>query len=119
MIEFFREGGFGMWAVLVFGLILVGTAVRFAARPERHHAGFLGAMALTLLVTVVHATWTDLGAVFGALSDSKRVPDAELTRTLWEGLKECTRPGAFGGGMLSIACLLFAVGLLRMNRREA
>jgi Na+/H+ antiporter NhaC len=118
MLDFFKEGGWGMWAILVFGLITLGAAIRFAARPERRQMGFLGAMSLTTVIATLNATWTDFGAVFNALSDEKRVPDADLTRTMWEGLKESTRPGAFGGGLLTIACLLFAVGVLRMNRRE-
>ena len=80
--------------------------------------GFIGAMGLTTVLATVHGTWTDFGAVFNALSDEKRIPDAELTRTMWEGFKECTRPGAFGGALLTLACLLFAVGLLRMSAKE-
>lgn len=118
MIEFFKEGGFGMWPILVFGLILLGAAIRFAAKPDRRQVGFLGAMALTTVVTMVHATWTDFGAVFKAMSDPSIIPDAEMSRTMWEGFKECTRPGAFGGGLLAIACMFFAVGVLRMNRSE-
>jgi hypothetical protein len=116
VLDFFKEGGWGMWAILVFGLITLGAAIRFAARPERRQMGFLGAMSLTTVIATLNATWTDFGAVFNALSDEKRVPDAALTRTMWEGFKEATRPGAFGGGLLTIACLLFAVGMLRMNR---
>jgi hypothetical protein len=118
MLEFFKEGGFGMWPILVFGLISLGAAVRFAGRPERHQIGFLGAMSLTTVLATLNATWTDLGAVFAALANEKLVADAALTRTMWQGLKESTRPGAFGGGLLTIVCLLFAVGMLRMNRRE-
>lgn len=118
MLEFFREGGWGMWAILVFGLIMIGAAIRFAARPERRQLGFLGGMALTTVCAVLHATWTDFGAVCNALSDTKLVPDAELTRVMWEGLKESTRPGSFGGALLTLAFLLFSVGMLRMNHRE-
>ena len=118
MVEMFMEGGWGMWAILIFGLTLIGTTVRFAARPQRAQIPFIAAMALTTLVSSVHATWTAFGAVFNALSDEKRVPDAALSRTLMEGLKESTRPGSFGGAVLTLACVLFAVGVLRMSKRE-
>jgi hypothetical protein len=114
MIEFFKEGGWGMWAILVFGLVAIGAAIRFAARPARQQMGFLGAMSLTTVLATLNATWTDFGAVFAALSDEKRIADAQMTRIMWEGFKECTRPGAFGLGLLTIVSLLFAVGLLRM-----
>ena len=116
MLEFFKEGGWCMWAILVFGLVMIGAAGRFAARPERRQMPFLGAITVTTLVTIIHGTWTDFGAVFNALSDPKRVPDAELTRTMWAGFREAMRPGDFGGGLVTLACLLFSVGLLRMNR---
>ncbi|NUP11932.1 MAG: hypothetical protein HOW73_38285 [Polyangiaceae bacterium] len=119
MVELFKEGGWGMWSILVFGLIMVGSAGRFAARPDRRQLPFLGAMALTTVVSILEATWMALGAVFKALSDEQRIPDAVLTRTMWEGFKECTRPGAFGGGLLTIACLFLAVGLLRMTPRAS
>jgi|SRR5580704_14650247 hypothetical protein len=118
MVEMFMEGGWGMWAILIFGLTLVGATVRFAARPHRGQIPFIAAMWLTTLVSAVHATWTAFGAVFNALSDEKRVPDAMLTRTLMEGMKEATRPGSFGGAVLTLTCVLFAVGVLRMNKSE-
>jgi hypothetical protein len=118
MVEFFMEGGWGMWAILIFGVTTVGAAIRFAARPQRGQIAFIAAMGLTTLVSTAHATWTDLGAVFNALSDDKRVPDATMSRVLMEGLKECTRPGAFGGALLTLACLLVAVGVLRLGKSE-
>jgi hypothetical protein len=118
MVEMFMEGGWGMWAILIFGLTLVGVTVRFAARPRRGQIPFIAAMALTTLVSTAHATWTDFGAVFKAVSDEKRVPDGQMGRVLMEGMKECTRPGSFGGAVLTFACVLFAVGVLRMSKSE-
>jgi hypothetical protein len=118
MLEFFKEGGFGMWPILVFGLITLVVAGRFAARPERRQLGFLGGMALSTVLVMLHATWTDFGTVCGALADPERVSDAGLTRTMWQGLKECTRPGAFGLALLTLAAILFAAGLSRMKREE-
>ena len=118
MVDFFMEGGWGMWAILIFGVTLLGAAVRFAAKPRRDQIPFLAAMALTTLVSSFHATWTAFGAVFNAMSDEKRVPDAQMSRVLMEGLKECTRPGSFGGAMLTLACVLFAVGVLRMGKSD-
>lgn len=118
MMEFFKEGGWGMWPILVLGLITVGAAARFASKPERRQVGFLGAMGLATLTSIFHATWTDVGAVLNALGDEKLVSAAEMPRVLAEGLKECTRPGAMGGAFLTLATILVAVGMLRINRSE-
>ena len=34
-------------------------------------------------------------------------------------LEESTRPGSFGGLLLALACLMTAVGLLRLGRESA
>jgi hypothetical protein len=118
MIEFFQEGGFGMYPVLVFGLVLIGTAGRYAWDGEPMRLRVALALAVLLIVTVAHATWTDLAAVFDHISDPARTPEAELTRTLFVGLKESTRPGALGGALLSFALMLVCVGVYRGARRE-
>ncbi|WP_437793276.1 hypothetical protein [Sorangium sp. So ce693] len=119
MFDFFVEGGWGMWPILVFGMVTVGAGLQFARRPEPGKLGFVAAMGLTTLVATIHATWIDLGAVFSALSDPAKVPDGELARVLIVGLKESTRPGSLGGLLLAIACLLSAVGVLRAGRAPA
>jgi hypothetical protein len=119
MIEFFKEGGWGMWPILVLGLVTLGASIRFASKPDARQVGFLGAMGLATFISIVHATWTDFGAVFNAVSDEKIVPEAQMTRILFEGLKECTRPGALGGALLVFASILFAVGVLRLGRVES
>jgi hypothetical protein len=116
-MEFFKEGGFGMFPILFIGMVLVGAALRFAVRPDRSQVPFLGCITMATLIATVHATWTDFGTVCGALADSSKFPDAELTRVLLEGVKESTRPGAFGGGMLTIAFILFSVGAARLSRQ--
>jgi len=115
MVDFFIEGGWGMWPILVFGLVLLGASVRFAQKPSAKLLRFVVAMGVTVLVTSFHATWTDFGAVFNTLSDPARVPDHEVVRTFFVGLKECTRPGAFGGAVLTLAAVLVSVGVLRQK----
>ena len=39
-------------------------------------------------------------------------------RILAMGLKESTRPGALGGAFLTLAAILGAVGMLRMDRDD-
>jgi hypothetical protein len=70
------------------------------------------------LISIFHATWTDFGAVFGALNEEQIASDPAMPRILAEGLKECTRPGAMGGSFLTLAAILVAVGMLRLGREE-
>jgi hypothetical protein len=118
MMEFFKEGGWAMWPILILGLVTVGAAARFATRPERRQIGFLGAMGLATAISIFHATWVDIGAVLGVLADETRVSDAMMGRILAQGLKECTRPGALGAAFLTLASILVAVGMLRLGRDE-
>ena len=68
---------------------------------------------LTLLVVVVHATVTDVAAVFRYFEDPVRAPDGQIARMLLMGLKESTRPAALGGIFLTLVPLLAAVGVYR------
>lgn len=116
--DFFVEGGFGMWPVLVFGMVTLGAAGRFAWRPAIKQLGFLGAMALTTIGAIFNATWTDVASVLQYLTDKAPLPDMEFRTRLVAGLMESTRPATLGGILLTLACLLLAVGALRANRAE-
>jgi hypothetical protein len=111
--EFMKEGGWGMWPVLLLGLAVVAAAARYAARPASPWLRFAAALWLTLSIAVGHAVVTDLAAVFGYLEDPARAPDPQFARLLVTGLKESTRPAALGGIFLTLAPLLVAVGLYR------
>ena len=120
MIDFFREGGWGMWSILAFGMVTLGAALRFAYAPGRKTLPFIITMSITVFITTAHATWSDLAAVFAALarlSEEGKGAD-ELRMILYEGLKECTRPGCFAGLFLTLSWLLVSVGMLRRPASE-
>lgn len=117
-VRIFIEGGWGSWAVLLFGMVTMGSAAQFARRPDRTRIGFLLGMTVTTIVSTVLSIWSNLGAVFSALESPERVPDAEFTRTLMAGLKEAGRPGTLAGIMLTVACVLVSIGLLREDRSK-
>lgn len=118
LLEFFREGGWVMWPILVFGMVTLGAAGRFAQKPEMKALRFIGSMATLTLVATFHGTLADVAAVFRALSDEKRIPDAEITRTAFAGFMECTRPGLLGVFLLMLACLFVAIGMLRADKKQ-
>jgi hypothetical protein len=115
MVRFFIEGGWGMYPVLVMGLILLWASVRYAIDTEPVRLRFIAAIALALLVTMIHATWTCFAAVFQYLQQSPQLP---LAQTLMTGLMESTRPATLGGALLTLALILVAVGAYRSTQRE-
>jgi hypothetical protein len=112
---FFIEGGWGMFPILVMGLLLVWAAVRYAIDSEPVRLRFITALGIALGVTTLHATWTCFAAVFHFLQS---VPDPQFRSTLMTGLVESTRPATLGGALLSLALILVAVGAYRSGRRE-
>ncbi len=115
MANFFVEGGWGMYPVLILGLLLVTVSLRYARDGEPVRLRFIGALGLTLVVTMLYATWTCVAAVFHYV---ETVPEAEFRRTLMTGLMESTRPALLGGALLVIALILVAVGVYRVGDRE-
>jgi hypothetical protein len=115
MVQFFVEGGWGMYPVLVMGLLLIGSSIRYAIDTEPVRLRFIAAISLALVVTMVHATWTCFAAVFHYLEQSK---DEQLARSLMTGLMESTRPATLGGALLVVGLILVAAGVYRSGRRE-
>lgn len=117
--EFFAEGGWGMYPVLVFGLSTVGGAIWFALKPEPRRLAFTAAMWLTLASAIFHATWTDVAAVMAYLSETtQKQPDAQVVPILFQGLKESTRPGTMGGMFLTLGLLIVGIGALRAPKND-
>lgn len=114
--EFMSEGGWGMWPIMLLGVVALASATRYALRPERLCLRFVGLLWLTLLVAVVHASVTDVAAVFRYFEDPVRAPDNQIVRMLFMGLKESTRPAALGGIFLTLVPLLAAAGVYREYR---
>ncbi len=113
LVQFMCEGGFGMWTVLVAGSAAFGAGVRYAVSPDRGRLFFTAALSLTTVIATLAAVWTNVGVVMSFLEDPARVSDAEVTRTLFQGLKEAGRPGTLGGMLLTLVALVVSVGVLR------
>jgi hypothetical protein len=47
--QFFQDGGFGMWPILTFGALLLGSAAHLAVRPERRYVPLFGALTVLTL----------------------------------------------------------------------
>ena len=84
---------------------------RFAT--ARSGLRFVAVLWVTLLAAVVHATVTDLAAVFHHFELVPPAPDDRIVMMLFIGLKESTRPAALGGVFLTLVPLCVAVGVYR------
>lgn len=118
-MSFFIEGGWGMWPILVLGMVTVGAAARYARRPRESQTRLLKALGLSTLAMTVLAVSTDVAAVMQSVSDPARVAEADINRALMTGLMESTRPATLAGTLLAIACLLVTVGIVRARRGQA
>ncbi|MBX7191836.1 MAG: hypothetical protein K1X94_07250 [Sandaracinaceae bacterium] len=118
MMQMWIEGGWGMFPVLVFGLITMFAAGRYAIDGQTPRLRFVAAMSGVLVVSMAHSMLTNVAAVFSFLQDPARAPDADFSRILCTGLMESTRPGALGGALLVLTLVLVAVGVYRAGQKE-
>ena len=111
-MQWFQLGGFGMWFVLVFGLMAIVASTRYALVPEARFVPLVLSLgALTLLsgafgfVTGMIATFRTVQAV------------AAEERWVWMiGLGESLLNVAFALGLLGLAALAMVVGAFRLSR---
>ena len=109
ILESFRDGGWGMWPVLVFGLLAVVAAARFAWRGEHRLTPFVRWMTATTLSSAVLGFAMAMMAVFNYLV-TRRPEGDQLITILFEGTKEALNCITFGLLMTTLTCLLLAVG---------
>jgi hypothetical protein len=118
MMNLFVEGGWGMFPVLVFGLVLTVSAGRYAWEPAAARLRFITAMSVLLVTAITHAMLTNIAAVFSFVRNPELAADDQLVRIVFTGLMESTRPGALGGALLVLALVLVCVGVYREGRKE-
>jgi len=116
MLDGFRLGGWGMFPTLVFGVLLLGAAVRYAVKPEARW------VPLQLALAVLTFTTGLLGCVSGIIVTTQHLSELPAERV---GLI-----GAIGVGeslhnvglalvLMMLAGLLTSVGALRLTRAPA
>ena len=115
MRHFFVEGGWGMFPVLIVGLVVLYASIRYLVDGEPVRLRFILALSLAQLALVIQASVADVAAVMNALNHA---PPEVFSRLLVAGLKESTRPALLGFGLLSLSLILVAVGVYRVGQRE-
>jgi hypothetical protein len=118
MLTLFEEGGFPMWFLLAFGLATLVGAARFAAQPESSRLRLVGAFGLATLFTTLTAISADLAAVGHHVPDyMTQHPALSLSTVLLQGAAESMSPAILGFTVLSLACLVVALGFHRAHSR--
>jgi hypothetical protein len=111
-VEFFQAGGFPMLFVLVFGLVAIGSALRFAVSPAPGRAGPIAAYGAAVLCVSVAGTAFDLATVARYVAARQPTGD-ELLTVLVIGAGESMSPLVLGSSLVAVAALATAVGLRR------
>jgi hypothetical protein len=114
--ESWQDGGWGMWPILLYGSLTIVAAARFAWRGEHRLMGFIRWMALTTVAGSFLAFSSGMHAVFNYLVHEAAAEDR--VKILFEGTKEASNCLSFGLILLTLICLLVAVGYRRFPAPE-
>jgi hypothetical protein len=115
LVDHFRDGGWGMFPTVFFGLVLLGVAARYAVSPERRFLPLLiGLGTLTLAVGA-------LGFVTGLIETCHYVGvDAERLRNSTTlaimGFGESLNNVAFALVFIVLAALGASYGAFRLSK---
>lgn len=111
MIDMFRNGGYGMFPTLLFGVVLVLVAARYASAPEAR------LVPLQVALGVVTLASGALGFVAGLITTAKaleRVPREEASVIGALGFGESLNNVALALGLIVLAALAASVGAGRL-----
>lgn len=114
MLTAFREGGFGMYPTLAFGLLLLAVGVAYALRPERK------LVSLFTILGIVDFLCGAMGTVMGVVATFLHVaklPEPEQFATTMMGLAESLQNMALALILVVLSTLVMAGGALRAALR--
>ena len=112
-------GGAPMVVIVVFGLVALAAAARFAWRPAAGRLYAVLALGVAVLCSVCAGTAADLIAVSRYLSSQEQIEGLALAQILVAGVGESLAPVVLGMGILSLVALCSAVGLRRLAATAA
>lgn len=109
-----REGGFPIWFLLAFGLLLLVASARFALRPDAARLR----LSLALGAATLFTTFTALSAALSTVGHQApdylaRHPELTLESVLLQGMAESLSPAIIGCTILTLAALFVALGFYR------
>ncbi|MEZ4403104.1 MAG: hypothetical protein R3B06_23980 [Kofleriaceae bacterium] len=118
MPHYLRAGGYTTWILLVLGLVLVVTAIRFARSPSPRRLAFLRALSVAYVLFTLGGVATNLTTVFYTVVRTRPPGGALDTDALLFGLGEAITPAGMGLTILGLTWLLVAVGVRRAHEPD-
>jgi hypothetical protein len=115
MLGFMRSGGYGMWFLLAMSLVLLYQSGRFAWRATPQRLSIIRALTLAQAFAAITAF---VGNVIAVSHFCRANPDECGLSAIVEGLGESIAPLSLGGGLLTLAWILVAIGVGRMPRER-
>ena len=114
MMKLMIDGGPGMWAILLLGLVGVWTAGWFAWRAEGRVRGFLDSLARSVAFAMLTMLAMDVTAT---LFYASHAPPEQKGAVIVQGLGESMAPVLLGSAFLCLIHLLTAIGQRRVDAR--
>jgi hypothetical protein len=116
MPQWFTNGGWPMWFLLVVGALAVIAAADFAWRPDPTRLERIRALARAEAWGVVTGTAAAFGAVGLQIpSNPEWAHNPDIHLLVLQGFGESMSPALLGGAVLSVVALLCAAGHGRMQ----
>jgi hypothetical protein len=116
-VEHFRDGGWGMFPTLFFGVLLLGVAVMYAVNPDRRFAPLLLGLGTLTLATGGLGFVTGLIATCHAIGADASF-HAQPTLIAILGFGESLNNVAFALIFVVLAALSASCGAFRTSRRR-
>jgi hypothetical protein len=116
MLNFLLGGGLPIIFTLVFGLIAVVAAARFAIRPKAQAVAAIKALTSSVIFSSLCGVAADLAAVGKAAPEFAASPEGagQVHLILLVGFAESMAPAILGFGLLQVSWILVAFGYRRL-----
>jgi hypothetical protein len=117
MWEHFRDGGWGMFPTLVFGLILVVVSVRYALSPRQRDVPLMISLAVLTFVSGALGFVSGVMTTFHFVASDGIKGDVATAITL-QGVAESLNNVGFALMLLTLATMSAAYGSWKTSRLE-
>lgn len=116
MANFIRAGGFPILIVLALGLGLLLISAIFARTPRPTRLGVIRALSVAVTFATLSAVAANVMAVFRKVpANPEWAHSPDLPLIVMTGLGEAITPAILGFTILSIAWMMVAVGMRRID----
>jgi hypothetical protein len=114
-LERFRDGGWGMFPTLIFGLLMLGVAVRYAMQPQRRFVPLVAGLGVLTLASGALGFVSGVITTFHYLAASGVRGDQQTAIAL-EGVGESLNNIAFALIFLTLAAMSACYGAWKLAK---